>query len=87
MVQPSPQTRNPHDKVADGRLCCDNRPDPLTAKRFLPRLSLVVFLGGAARNQLHASGNNVWAGVLDQKMNINQIVSDLYFLHSMIVTV
>ena len=56
-------------------------------ERSLPRLSLVVFLGGAARNQLHASGNNVWAGVLDQKMNINQIVSDLYFLHSMIVTV
>ena len=38
-------------------------------KRSLPRLSLVVFLGGAARNQLHASGNNVWAGVLDQKKN------------------
>jgi len=31
-------------------------------------------LGGTARNQLHASGNNVRAGVLDQKMPIqNQL--------------
>jgi hypothetical protein len=30
----------------------------------------VIFLTGAASNQLHTAGNNVWSGVFDQKMDM-----------------
>jgi hypothetical protein len=39
-------------------------------KRPLPSFALVVFLSGAAGNQLHTAGDNVWAGVFDQKMDM-----------------
>jgi hypothetical protein len=32
--------------------------------------SLIVFLPTAARDQLHAVGDNVWAGVFNQKVNV-----------------
>jgi hypothetical protein len=39
-------------------------------KGSLPRFSLVVFLRGAPRNELHALGNNVRACVLDQQVDM-----------------
>ena len=39
-------------------------------ERPLPSFALVVFLFGAAGNQLHTSGDNVWTGVFDHKMDM-----------------
>jgi hypothetical protein len=39
-------------------------------KRAVPSLALVVFLSGAAGNQLYTAGDNVWAGVFGQKMDM-----------------
>ena len=39
-------------------------------KRSLPIFALIVFLGGAAGDQLHAPGNNVRGCIFDQKMNM-----------------
>ena len=39
-------------------------------ERSLPVFALIVFLGGAAGNQLHTVGDDVRPGVFDQKMNM-----------------